>query len=75
MLNMMLYTAEIAQIIGAVLLIAIGLGVILYTLLRKSPAAPLPTEQREEIAQSGEDEDTAEEKEPVSDSESRGTGE
>ena len=33
------YAGEVMQIIGAVLLIAIGVGVIGYTLLRKTPAA------------------------------------
>ena len=40
MLQMMLYMAEVVQIIGAILLIAIGIGIILYTLLRKSPSVP-----------------------------------
>ena len=42
----MMYMAEVMQIIGAILLIAIGVGVILYTLLRKSPTAAREEEMR-----------------------------
>ena len=40
----MLYMMELAQIIGAIALIGIGVGIILYTLLRKSPSLPSEAE-------------------------------
>ncbi len=69
MLNM-LYMAQVTQIIGAILLIAIGVGVILYTLLRKSPVVAEPEADAEETAPDGADtdaEETAEESEPAED--------
>ncbi len=54
MLQMMLYMAEVVQLIGAIFLIAIGVGIILYTLLRKTPSIPRedePFEAEEETAE------------------------
>lgn len=42
----MMYMAEVMQIVGAIALIAIGVGVIVYTLMRRSPTVEREQELR-----------------------------
>ena len=57
----MLYMMELAQIIGAIALIGIGVGIILYTLLRKSPSLPTEAEPTAAPAEPDSAEDLASE--------------